>query len=84
MLLKLPIITSNFPLYTDIINDAQCGIVVNPSSVEDISDAILKIKTNDTKLLLMGERGYERAIEKYSWESSELSKLKYFYSMILR
>ncbi|MDD7885920.1 glycosyltransferase [Flavivirga sp. 57AJ16] len=84
MLLKLPIITSNFPLYTDIINDAKCGIVVSPSSVEDISDAILKIKTNNTERMLMGERGYKRAIEKYSWESSELSKLKHFYSKVLK
>ncbi|MBJ6368158.1 glycosyltransferase [Snuella sedimenti] len=84
MLLKLPIITSNFPLYRGIIEDAKCGIVVDPSSVREVSEAILAIKNNDSERVFMGDEGCKRAIEKYSWESSELLKVKSFYNQVLQ
>ncbi|WP_299548810.1 glycosyltransferase [Seonamhaeicola sp.] len=84
MLLKLPIITSNFPLYKSIIDDAECGIVVEPSSIKGITNSILRMKNNHMERILMGENGYRRAIEKYSWESSELLKVKNFYKQVLQ
>lgn len=84
MLLKLPIITSNFPIYQDIIEDAKCGISVDPASKNELSDAIMKIKNNKSEMYLMGERGYEKALVKYSWESSEHQKVKNFYKKLLQ
>lgn len=84
MLLKLPIITSNFPLYKAIIDDAQCGYAVEPSSIKKICNAILDIKNNTAKMKTMGTKGYERALVKYSWESTELEKTKFFYKKILQ
>ncbi|GGD16852.1 glycosyltransferase [Hyunsoonleella pacifica] len=82
MLLKLPIITSNFPLYKKIIDDAKCGIVVDPASNEEICSAILEIENDETKQMVMGENGKKTAIEKYSWETSELTKIKTFYNKV--
>ena len=83
MLLNIPIITSNFPLYKEIMDDAECGIVVNPNSNIEICDAILEIKNSKKKRMLMGYNGKKAAIEKYSWETSELYKIKRFYNKLL-
>ncbi|WP_411029405.1 glycosyltransferase [Spongiimicrobium sp. 3-5] len=83
MLLKLPVITSNFPLYSGIINESKCGIPVNPSSVDEIADAIKIIKNHEEDAKLMGERGCSVAKEKYNWET-EFSKVLSFYDKILQ
>ena len=82
MLLKLPIITSNFPLYAEIIQESQCGILVDPSSENEVSNAILKIMNNIEESKKMGERGFYSANDKYNWES-EYNKLLSFYDQVL-
>ncbi|WP_223826656.1 glycosyltransferase [Flagellimonas sp. S3867] len=82
MLLELPTIVSNFPLYRQIVEECNCGIAVEPSSVNEVCNAILTLYTSPKMCLEMGKRGKSKAAEKYSWES-EYSKLKKFYSKVL-
>jgi len=83
MLLGLPIIVSNFPLYEAIVKESNCGIAVNPSSEEEIYKAMKWMHDHKEEALAMGQRGKQKATEKYSWES-EFSKLIGFYETILR
>lgn len=82
MLLGLPIIVSNFPLYKKIIDESQCGISVDPSSLEDFENAILWLINNPDKSKIMGQNGKKIAQEKYNWES-EFLKVKFFYYDLL-
>lgn len=82
MLLGIPIIVSDFPLYREIIESCKCGIAVNPSSKKEIAEAFLYFMNNPDQTKIMGKRGKEIALQKYIWES-EFLKVKSFYSSLL-
>ena len=63
----IPVITSNTSSMPEVIGDA--GIIVNPNSVDEIKDAILKITTDETFRLLMIEKGRVQR-KKFDWDKS--------------
>ena len=81
MLLGLPIIVSNFPLYKAIVEESNCGIAVTPSSEKEVTQAMQWMLNNPEEATQMGLRGKRKAMEKYNWES-EFSKLIDFYNEI--
>jgi glycosyltransferase involved in cell wall biosynthesis len=82
MALGLPVITSDFALYQDVVERHQCGFCVSPYHPAQIADALTYLVGHPDEAQLMGQRGY-RAIEQfYNW-SSEAKKLLNFYERIL-
>ncbi len=79
MLAGIPVIASNFPLWQDIINNAQCGICVDPLDPLAIAKAIDELLTNQSLALQMGNNGKREVMDKYNWEH-EVNKLIDFYS----
>lgn len=65
----LPIISSDFPLWRDIIEDAECGLIVDPLNTEDIARAIKWIVDHPDKAQSMGARGRQSVLIKYNWEN---------------
>ncbi len=65
----IPVIASNFPLWKEIIEDSQCGVVVDPLNIEEIAEAILRFKRNPDQAAEMGRNGREAILTKYSWEN---------------
>ncbi|HEY8366026.1 MAG TPA: glycosyltransferase family 4 protein [Bacteroidia bacterium] len=78
----LPVVASDFPLWRKIIDDAECGICVDPHNPTQIADAIKKITTNPDLARKMGESGRNMVVEKYNWESQEPVLIE-FYNKIL-
>ena len=78
----LPVIASNFPLWRDIIDGAQCGICVDPSSPEDIRQAVSRMMNDPDGCRRMGENGRRAVLERYNWASEE-KKLFRLYQDIL-
>ncbi|MCU7698955.1 glycosyltransferase family 4 protein [Acinetobacter sp. AYS6] len=78
----IPVIASDFPLWRSIVNDAQCGICVDPLKPYEIAKAIDYFINNPDKARLLGEQGRAAVLEKYNW-SIEENKLLNFYSSIL-
>jgi glycosyltransferase involved in cell wall biosynthesis len=67
----LPVIASNIPLWQSIIDDAKCGICVDPLNPKEIADAIEYIMTHPVEAKIMGENGKKAVIEKYNWRLEE-------------
>ncbi len=67
----LPIITSNFPLWRDIVEVNNCGICVNPLNPQEITEAINFIIANPKAAEEMGRNGKEAVLEKYNWCAEE-------------
>ena len=66
----LPVIASSFPSITAIVNDANCGLLINPSA--DLSEAINTIVVwwkNNTIPQTLGESGRQAILSKYNWEN---------------
>lgn len=81
MMTSLPVISSNFPLYEEIVNDG-IGISVNPMKVEAIIEAIKIIAKSKNNRERMGNRGFKLYSEKYNW-SVEEKKLYKIYEELL-
>ncbi|MVM29575.1 glycosyltransferase [Spirosoma sp. HMF4905] len=82
MALGLPVITSNFALYQDIVERHQCGFCVSPYDPTQIADALSYLVDHPDEARLMGQRGYRAVEQFYNW-SSEANKLLNFYEHIL-
>lgn len=82
MQMGLPLICTDFELWKKIIEEEQCGICVNPHSVDEITEAIRFLLDNPDKAKLMGENGQKAIKKKYNWDTEE-DKLLNFYKAIV-
>ena len=67
----LPIITSNFPLWKEIVDGNNCGLCVNPLQPKEIADAIDYIITHPKEAEQMGQNGKKAVYDKYNWQIEE-------------
>jgi len=64
---ELPVIASDFPLWQKIIDDAGCGICVNPESPSQIAAAIRVLLDSPERVEKMGRAGRREVLSKYNW-----------------
>lgn len=78
----VPVVASDFPLWREIVQDASCGLLVDPASPNEIADAIQQIIANSERAQKWGMNG-RRSFEKvYNWHR-EGRRLLDYYSRIL-
>ena len=82
MAFALPIIGSDFGHIKEYIDKDNCGIVVNPNSPEDISNAMITLLTDRSKYDLYSKNGRKATLEKYKWDF-EFKRLTGFYTKAL-
>ena len=79
----MPVIASDFPLWRQIIEDADCGLLVDPQNPQAIADAIAELLADDERARLMGLSGKQAVLAKYSW-LAEADKLVDLYQELDR
>ncbi|TKI69894.1 glycosyltransferase family 4 protein [Sulfurimonas crateris] len=82
MAIGLPVITSNFQLYKDVIENYNCGICVNPLEPKEIATAIEYIITHPKEAEQMGQNGKKAVIEKYNWSVEEKKLFEVYEELI--
>ncbi len=82
MAASIPVITSDFPIFKNIVEKSNCGICVPPLDTDAIKNAIQYLLENPEEAKKMGENGLQAAKAKYNWESEE-KKLIDLYKSIL-
>jgi glycosyltransferase involved in cell wall biosynthesis len=73
----LPLLASDFPFWRQIVEEAQCGVCVDPGSPAEIAKAIAGLLSDEAMCRAKGRAG-RRAIEnRFNWmnESKKLLKL---------
>lgn len=83
MLVGLPVIASNFPLYREVVEPDHCGIIVDPSKPEEIARAMEYLIERPEEARQMGEHGRRAVLEKYNWEK-ESERLLRIYDTVLK
>lgn len=78
----IPVIASDFPFIRDVVNSVDCGILVDPTSIEEISAAVRYLLNHPDEAVKKGENGRRAVEEKYNWES-EGRKLLRLYEELL-
>lgn len=72
MLMGLPIICSDFPIWKKMIEKKQCGLCVNPQSPKHIARAIEKLYQDSELAYRMGQNGRKAILEEYNWGKEEV------------
>ena len=78
----IPVVASDIPLWREIVEDANCGICVDPFVPESIADAILYLVDDLDEARLLGQNGRKAVLEKYNWPMEE-KKLVSLYTELL-
>ena len=81
--LGLPVVVSDFPLWREVVEGAQCGLFVEPDRPDQLAKAIQYLLEHRGEARAMGARGRNAVLEKYSWRS-EADKLLALYRMQVR
>lgn len=67
MISGIPVIASDFPYWQEIVDDAKCGVCVDPMNPKEIGNAITYILKNPDAAEEMGQNGRKCVLEKYNW-----------------
>jgi glycosyltransferase involved in cell wall biosynthesis len=78
----IPVVASDFPLWRSIVEDAGCGLLVNPLDVNDIAAAIEYLIRNPPEAEAMGRRGRKAAEERFNWTNEEQVLLAFYASLL--
>jgi glycosyltransferase involved in cell wall biosynthesis len=79
----VPIITSDFALWREIVEGNNCGICVEPTDAAAIGAAIQYLVDNPIEAGEMGQNGRRAVLQKYNW-SKEEEKLLALYIRVLQ
>jgi len=78
MALKLPVVTSDFPAYRQVVEPFGCGFCISPYDAQALCEALERCITNNALRLQMGENGRNAAETKYSWALEEVKLLSFY------
>jgi glycosyltransferase involved in cell wall biosynthesis len=78
----IPVISSDFPLWRQIVDGAGCGLCVDSLNPHKISEAIHYLLTHPKEAEEMGQRGRQAIIERYNWDR-EKRKLLHLYAELM-
>ncbi len=78
----IPVVASDFPIWREIIENAGCGLLVDPLKPNEIAGAIEYLLTHPAAAEEMGRRGRATAMELFSWKSEEKTLLALYRSIL--
>ena len=82
MLAGLPVIAPNFAQeVVEIIKEADCGILIDSSSPDEIAQALDRLASDPQERQRLGRNGRRAVLEKYNWEA-EFQKLLKMYTTL--
>ncbi len=78
----LPMVASNFPLWRNIVESAECGLCVDPTDAESVRKACEELICNPERAQTMGRNGRKAVLDQYSWNSEERKLLSLYEDLI--
>ncbi len=71
MMAGLPVVCTDFLLWKQIIDEYQCGICIDPDSIDDIVSALTTLMNDPKMAETMGKNGHRAIKEKYNWDTQK-------------
>ena len=78
MMCGIPVVFTDFKVYTDINKKCQFGISVNPTNVKEIRNAIKYLLKNPKEAQKMGNNGRQLIEKEYNWSVLEKRLLDFY------
>jgi len=79
----IPVVSSNFPLWSRLVGEADCGITVDPLDPDAPAAAVEQLLSDPDEAARLGENGRRAILDRFNWEH-EFAKLAALYPRILR
>ena len=79
----LPVISSNFPIWKDIIEKNYCGLCVNPLNYAEIADAVTWVFNNPVEADIMGKNGRNLILKQYNWQTESKKLIRVYAELTL-
>jgi glycosyltransferase involved in cell wall biosynthesis len=80
MMCGVPIITN---VATDIVNETQCGMIVDYDNLDQIKQTIIDLRDNPELRKKLGDNGRNAFLQKYNWNAMEEKLYKIYEQVIL-
>jgi glycosyltransferase involved in cell wall biosynthesis len=74
----IPVVSSDFPVWREVVDGARCGICVNSLDPKQIADAIEYLLSHPEEAQAMGRRGRQAIHELYNWDLEEAKLLSLY------
>lgn len=74
----LPVIVSDFPLWREIVEGAQCGFCVDEEDPRQIAEKVNYLFSHPEEASRMGANGRQAVLEKYNWGTEEKKLLQLY------
>lgn len=78
----IPVVISDFPLWRQIVEEADCGILVDPYQEKEVADAVNRLLSDRELAKRLGDHGKRAVKEKYHWEKEAGILVKAYRSML--
>jgi glycosyltransferase involved in cell wall biosynthesis len=78
----IPVIASDFPFIREVVEHADCGLLVQPDDIGQISSAMAHILHHPEEAARMGENGFRAARERYNWRLEEKKLLSLYEDLL--
>jgi glycosyltransferase involved in cell wall biosynthesis len=82
MMMGRPVVVSSFPLWRQIVADAECGFALDPLDLDEVEKAVRRLLDDPALRHRLGRNGRNAVLAKYSWER-EGQRLVEFYRELL-
>jgi glycosyltransferase involved in cell wall biosynthesis len=64
----LPVVISDFPLWRQVVQSAECGLLVDPLNPAAVAEALVWLLRHPAEAAAMGRNGQRAVTENYNWE----------------
>jgi glycosyltransferase involved in cell wall biosynthesis len=82
MSLGLPVITSDFTLYRDVVEHSKCGFCISPYDADDLYQKIRLLIEGPEMRRSMGMRGRKSVEKNYNWLHEEALLVSFYRSLL--
>lgn len=74
----MPVISSDFPIWREIVDSARCGLLIDPMDTDALVAAMQWILENPREAQAMGERGRNAVVERFNWKLEAFTLVKFY------
>lgn len=78
----IPVVISDFPLWKQIVENADCGIAVNPYQEKEVIEAVNRLLSDRKLAKKLGDHGKRAVKEMYHWEKEAEILIEAYRSML--
>ncbi len=82
MMMGKAVVVSDFPLWKQIIDEAECGVAVDPLSPTAVLEAVKRLLGDPVERKRMGSRGRQMVLNKYNWDCQSPALVDFYRSLL--